>query len=253
MSQKIAGSGTDSPSAPSDLSARVTRALLACGVVAGPLFILVVVIQEFSRAGFDLGRHPPSLLSLGDLGWIQITNFVVAGLLAIAFAVGVRRVLHPGRAGTWGPLLVGAYGVGLIMAGVFVPDASLGFPPGTPEGTPETLSLSAVLHGIGFTLAFGSTTMACLVFASRYAALKRRGWVAYSVATAVAALALSMWPSQDGASVRYFLAAVIVWAWTSVIAARLRTEHTARTDPSMRTLTHGDGAEVRPDPDHVRR
>jgi hypothetical protein len=48
------------------------------------------------------------LLSLGDLGWIQIANFVVTGALFVACAVGLRRVLHPGRAGTWGPRLVGA-------------------------------------------------------------------------------------------------------------------------------------------------
>ena len=38
-----------------------------------------------------------------DLGWIQITTFVVTGLLWVAFAVGMRRVRHPGRGGTWGP------------------------------------------------------------------------------------------------------------------------------------------------------
>ncbi|WP_442788435.1 DUF998 domain-containing protein [Dactylosporangium sp. NBC_01737] len=35
-----------------------------------------------------------------------------------------RRLRRPaGRAGTWGPLLVGALGVGLVVAGVFVTDA----------------------------------------------------------------------------------------------------------------------------------
>jgi hypothetical protein len=36
---------------------------------------------------------------------------VVAGPLFAASAVGMRRVLHPGRGGTWGPLLVGVYGL----------------------------------------------------------------------------------------------------------------------------------------------
>lgn len=35
-------------------------------------------------------------------GWLQIANFVVTGLLAILFAAGIRRALHPGRAGTSG-------------------------------------------------------------------------------------------------------------------------------------------------------
>src|SRR6266511_22109 len=89
-----------------------TRALLAGGVVAGPLFIVVGLLQAYTRDGFDLRRHPLSLLSNGDLGWIQITTFVVTGLLFAGTAVGMRRVLHPGRGGTWGPLLVGAVGGG---------------------------------------------------------------------------------------------------------------------------------------------
>jgi hypothetical membrane protein len=117
---------------------RGTRALLACGVVAGPLFVAVALLQALTRDGFDLGRHPLSLLSLGELGWIQITNFVVAGLLSVAFAVGLRRVLHPGRGGRWGPLLVGAYGVGLIMGGVFVTDAGPASPPAPRPGRPSS-------------------------------------------------------------------------------------------------------------------
>jgi Protein of unknown function (DUF998) len=85
-----------------------TSALLACGIVAGPLFLAVVRAQAFAREGFDLGRHPLSLLSLGELGWIQIANFVVTGALYVACAVGMWQVLHPGRSGTWGPVLVGA-------------------------------------------------------------------------------------------------------------------------------------------------
>jgi len=138
--------------------------LLACGVVAGPLFIVVALLQVLTRDGFDLSRHPLSLLSLGDLGWVQISNFVVSGLLSVAFAVGLRWVLHPGRAGTWGPLLVGAYGVGLIMGGVFVADPALGFPPGTPQGVPDQLSWHAVLHAIAPPMAFLSLIVACLVF-----------------------------------------------------------------------------------------
>lgn len=55
---------TMSPAAPSTETAR----LLACGVVAGPLFLAVLMIQAFTREGFDLSRHPLSMLSLGDLG-----------------------------------------------------------------------------------------------------------------------------------------------------------------------------------------
>ena len=107
---------------------RVTKTLLACGVVAGPLYVLVSLTEALTRDGFDLVRHQWSLLSDGDLGWIHITNLVVTGLMTIAFAVGLRRALRPGRGATWAARLVGVYGASLVGAGVFRADPALGFP-----------------------------------------------------------------------------------------------------------------------------
>src|SRR5215216_1231843 len=117
-----------------------TRVLLTCGVIASPLFVIAVLVQELTRAGFDPKRHPLSLLSLGDLGWIQVSNFIVAGALVLASAVGIRRTLAGDRAGTWGPILIGTYGVGLIWGGVFSADPAFGFPIGTPDGAPDQIS-----------------------------------------------------------------------------------------------------------------
>ncbi|MEK8107959.1 DUF998 domain-containing protein [Micromonospora sp. M12] len=78
-----------------------TRALLAGGVLAGPLFGWWRR-QVLTRDGFDLSRQPLSLLALGDLGWIQTANFVLTGLLGLAGAVGLRRVLRGEPGGTWG-------------------------------------------------------------------------------------------------------------------------------------------------------
>jgi hypothetical protein len=70
------------PASPATPSTQTTR-LLACGIVAGPLFLAVVLLQAVTRQGFDLGRHPISLLSLGELRWIQITDFMVTGSLIV--------------------------------------------------------------------------------------------------------------------------------------------------------------------------
>jgi hypothetical protein len=112
----------------------LTQPLLAGGIAAGPLFIGMSLIQAFTRRGYDLRRHPVSLLLLGDQGWIQLATFVLTGLLAIACAAGFRRALHHGRAGTWGPLLVGLYGLALIIAGVFPPDPHSVSRPERPMG-----------------------------------------------------------------------------------------------------------------------
>src|SRR5687767_1854044 len=152
---------------PTDARTRRTRQLLRAGVVAGPLFISVVVIQLAITPGFDLARHPISLLSLSDTGWIQITNFVLGGLLAIAFAVGARRVLSGGGS-TWGPRLLALYGLGLIAGGVFLADPGLGFPPGTPEGIPSTFSWHGTIHAFAPPAALTSLIGAIIVFARRF-------------------------------------------------------------------------------------
>ncbi len=201
-------------------TAQTTR-LLAGGVVAGPLFFAVVLIQALTRDGFDLSHHPLSLLSLGDLGWIQIADFVVTGVLYVACAVGMGRVLRPGRSRTWGPLLVGVLGVGLVVAGVFVTDAGAGFPAGAPAGAPEQISWHGILHEVGFGLAVTGTIAGCLVFARRFSGLKRWGWAGACVATPVAVLALVLWPDQDGVSVRLVLASAILFGFVTALAARL--------------------------------
>jgi hypothetical protein len=204
-------------------SGTATKALLAGGVVAGPLFIGIGLAQAFTRDGYDLSRHPLSLLSNGDLGWLQVTNFVVAGLLILACAAGIRRAVYSGRAGTWGPRLMAGYGVGLIAAGVFVADPADGFPPGTPPGMPEQFSWHSILHGVAAVVSFLSLIAACFVFARRFAARRQRGWVWYSVTTGVGALLLSSW-FGEGASVTILLASALAFGWVAALAIRLRAE-----------------------------
>jgi Protein of unknown function (DUF998) len=223
MSHDINRSNTGAPSATVSTPAKL-KILLACGVIAGPLFVGVAVLQALTRDGFDLSRHPISLLSLGDLGLVQITNFVVAGLLSIAFAVGMWLVIHPGRAGTWGPILTVVFGAGLVVGGVLVTDPSLGFPPGAPEGALDDYSWHATVHNFAPGIALDAIIIACLVFVRRFAALRQWGWVAYSAVTAATVLVLSWWPDQDGISIRLALAVVFGFAWITALAVRLRAE-----------------------------
>ena len=224
MAQKLEPPRTWAPGPSSATTPTGTRALLACGVVAGPLFVAVGLLQMLTRDGFDPTRHPLSLLSLGDLGWVQIANFVVAGLLFAASAVGMRRVLHPGRGGTWGPRLVGVYGAALVMGGVFVADPALGFPPGTPDGIPDQMSWHGALHSVAPVLASLALVAACLVFARRFAAEGRRGWAAASLAVAVIDLVPAAFSGHDLFFVALGVAVAVGLGWLSVLAARLRAE-----------------------------
>ncbi len=94
-----------------------TKTLLACGAIGGPLFVVAFVVEGASRANYEPLRHPVSSLALGDSGWTQTASFVVAGLLTLALAVGLRRAFRPPKGSTWGPLLVGVWAIGLLGAG----------------------------------------------------------------------------------------------------------------------------------------
>lgn len=226
-----------------------TRALLACGAIAGPLYIIVGLIQIFIRPGFDVTRHDLSLLSNGDLGWIQIANFLVSGLLVIAGAIGMRRVLRGSRGGTWGPLLIGVYGVGLIGAGLFIADPMNGFPPGTPVGT-NAISWHGILHLVSGAVGFLALIAACFVFARRFAALRRPGWAAYSIATGViffaAFFGIATGSQQGGATlvfvtVAFTIAVVLAWSWITMISAQLMKDPVGakrQAESESRTMPH---------------
>jgi len=200
---------------------RWTRALVTCGIVAGPVFLAVWLVQALTRAGFDPSRHPLSLLSLGELGWVQILNFVVCGLLYLACAVGARRVLRHGPGARWAPLLIGGIGVGLVMAGVFTTDAGGGFPAGAPAGAPEQISWHGILHEVGFLITSVAWIGVCVVLARRFASVKHWGWVAICAAAPVAVVLLVAWPDPNGFSLRLVGATGVEFGLLALVAARL--------------------------------
>jgi Protein of unknown function (DUF998) len=202
-----------------------TRRLLAGGALAAPLFVVSALAQAATRPGYDLTRHPVSVLSNGDLGWIQIGTFLVTGFLTLGYAVAARRVLPAGRAGTWGPVLLAVQGAGLVVAGAFRLDPLDGFPPGTPAGQPASVSWHAMVHNVAGSLAFLSMIGLCFVLARRFAATGYRRWAAAGRVCGVVFAAGLVWAltgGRDGA-LTLFVGVVAAWLWIAASAARLRS------------------------------
>jgi hypothetical protein len=205
--------------------ADTTRLLLGCGIVAGPVYFAVSLVQALLRPGFDLTRHPLSLLSTGDLGWIQITNFLVCGALVLACAVGLRRALRGERGGTWGPLLVGLFGLGLIGGGIFVADPVPGFPPEVGT-TSVTITTRGLLHFVVAEIGFLGLVGACFVFARRFAALGQTAWARFSVLAGalfvVGLVAIAAGGGQSWSILAFWIGIVLAWSWLSALAAAQR-------------------------------
>jgi hypothetical membrane protein len=207
---------------------KVTKSLLTCGVLAGPLYVTVGLIQIAIRPGFDITRHSLSSLANGDRGWIQILNFLVTGVLLIAGAVGVRRALQSGPGSVWAPRMLGLYGLGLVGAGIFTADPALGFPPGTPlENNP--ISWHGMMHFIVGTIGFIGFIAACFIFARRFRSLQKPGWAWYSLITGILFLVSFVGiasGSKGPVSLFFAIAVVLGFTWISALLSRLKARLT---------------------------
>lgn len=98
----------------------VLPVLAAAGIVGPILFTAGFLVQPLFRRGeYNATAEAISDLEAGASGWVQQVNFVVFGLLTIAFAVGLHRGVRPARAAVAGPAILAWNGVGLMLAGVF--------------------------------------------------------------------------------------------------------------------------------------
>lgn len=208
-----------------------TRALLACGVLAGPLYVAVTMIEALTRDGFDLRQHRFSWLTAGDLGWIHQSNMVMVGVLTVLFAVGVSQMPRTGRGAVWGPRLLGLLGAAYLIGGLFRADPVPGFPPGT---TPEMVhhswqgAVQNASRGVSSLLLITTS----LVFAGWFAAQGRRGW-AWFYGTAIPAvfIALTAVGLVIGGNPVALAFLMTPWIWVTALAVYLyRLEATRRHD-----------------------
>src|SRR5437667_5018678 len=210
----------------------VTRFLIAGGAIGPLLFMIVLLMEGATRPGYSAWHNYGSSLSLGDQGWMQIANFLVCGLLTLGFAIGLRQVFQTGRGSVWGPILLGVFGASLIVAGLFVTDPSLGYPPGTHGSGPQTLH--GTIHGVAGLIAFSSLAIASFVMARRFAGDPNwRGWALYSIVTGVLVIvffiasttvsALDESGVLPGAPTGLFQRFAIIagWSWIALLAIRL--------------------------------
>jgi hypothetical protein len=229
-------SNTLAPSAPGqskpsgfNRSAAVTRSLLGYGVIAGPCYLIVALGQALVRDGFDLTRHPLSLLANGPGGWVQTVNFVITGAMVVAAAVGIARAFGT-RATSWA---LGCFGAAMIAAAVFPADPVDGFPIGTPEGMPTSITTTGLLHFVSGAFGFFSLAVSGFLAAR---ALSRRGAsrLAWYSAASGAAVAIGFFggPVFGSAVAMVFaiwFSVLAGWTWLAILSIHL---YRAAPDPN---------------------
>lgn len=185
---------------------------------AGPLFYLSALAQMLTRPGFDLRIHPLSQLATGDLGWIQIITFVLAGLGLICLSIGHRRVVTRGLGRAAIPIFVALSGAGFIAAGLFPQDPANGFPVGVADGPAAEPTWHALLHMGAAIVAFTALAVAATVALIR-AIRERRA--AAAIGSGVVAIALLAPVIPDIASIQVAITRLFAFGWCTVTAISL--------------------------------
>lgn len=191
-----------------------TDILLFTGAAAAVLFVAVLLVEGSLRPGYDPTYHTGSELELGERGWIQRANFLLMGAGVFAFSVGVQRTLDS----TIGAVLLGVFGFGLVIAGVFPPDPVRGYPPGAPTDREADLTWQAQVHNVTGPVSFLALLGACVVLAGQL----QGGWRLYTTLTAIAGLVMTVWTvvafRRDAANLGLVQRVLIVIYWSWIVA-----------------------------------
>lgn len=145
------------------MNSRLKESLLVCGTLGPSVFVIVFLVEDFTRTGFNPARNLVSQLSLGEYGWINILNLTVFGILLVLFSWGIRRESKDGHHEIASPTMFGVLGLALIMSGLFVIDPGLGYPPNSEPA----FSGVGLVHQIAGLAVFASFTANCFITARK--------------------------------------------------------------------------------------
>ena len=133
---------------------RTVKLSAASGVLAPIIMVSLWTVASFLRPGYNQLTQRGSELGTGPNAIVMNTNFVVTGLLTIAFTLGLIRSFQRGSWAAVGTVFLGVAGLGEVAAAVFPCD----------PGCPLTGSMSQLGHTGIAVVFFGSISLAPLLF-----------------------------------------------------------------------------------------
>lgn len=204
-------------SAASILRARLsplTSTVALVAMVAPASFFAVMMIFGFVTPDYDWVARAGSELSIGSLGWIMIANFIIFGVVELALALAVGRVIADGVSGWLATVGVGLLGAAFVTAGACVTDPA------------KLVSGAHTWHGIvhafmAVVIFFIATPLAALATAWRLRG--RRAFAVYCVIAGVGTPALLIVTSASGSLLGLLERITIAFAlaWLTSLAVSL--------------------------------
>lgn len=130
------------------------------GILAPAIFVSVFTIEGTVRSGYNPLKMYISALSLGPRGWVQISNFIVLGLLLFIFTLGLSQEFQTRKASRGGIITLYIISVLFFISGPFVMD---------PTETPtDQMSVHGLIHGLSGGIVFLLMPIIILIFLRRF-------------------------------------------------------------------------------------
>jgi len=194
------------------------------GMLGPALFTLSFILNGHLQAGYNPVQRYISELSIGPLGWIQITGFLLLGLCIVLFSLGLKACFPTGKASRAAPVLFMIIGVCYFFSGPFVTDPAAMFDnQQTWQGT---------VHGILGAIVFSLSAAVCFVLWRRFRVdAKWKPLAPFTLVTGIVMFVLivlmkigqlqaGLLQTQAGVVQRCCL--VLSYAWMMSVAYRMR-------------------------------
>lgn len=196
---------------------RYQRFFAICGIIAPIIFAIIVMIAGFLRPEYS---HLINFVSeLGAVGApnaiMQRSNFVLLGILIIAFTFGLHRGIGEGKGSIIGPLLVAIFGLSAVTSGIFSTDP---IQPG---------SFSDIMHQMSSAIGSTAAIIGFFVISGRLEQdISWQRYRSFSIVIAIVAIVVSVVGvgvlgvlGVPGLAQRLFMA--VLFLWIEVMAIRL--------------------------------
>lgn len=182
----------------------VQRGLLWCGAGGAVLFILTFSVNDALKPGYEPTRDYVSEAAIGPGGWVQIANFLTAGMLIAASSFALSRAVNA-RTGR----LILVFGVNLTLAGVFVADPA-------PH---DRATWQGTTHNVVSMIVFASLALACFT-AMNWRPTPSWRWYCVVSGISVPVLFITSGGMPDTTGIWQRLTIIVGWTWLAVLNLR---------------------------------
>ena len=132
-----------------------TIAIMAIASVV--YFVVVILILHFLRPDLDPISQPTSQYAVGSYGFLMTSAFFSMSIASFTLVLGLYQGISQTARSKVGLVLLGLWGVGVIIAMLFPID---------PEGSPPTMA--GTIHQIDGPLAFLCVTASTILLSRRF-------------------------------------------------------------------------------------